>query len=68
MYVHICSGHYNNVTCVCQLIGIKLPGGPFFGGGGGCHGDGIRHYVPYVFVVVLYARHLPHSPFEIPRN
>ena len=36
------------------------------GGGGG--GDGIRHYVPHVFVVVLHARHLPPSPFEISRK
>ena len=25
-YACVCSGHYNYVTCVCQLIGIKLPG------------------------------------------
>ena len=29
---------------------------------------GIRHYVPHVFVVILHARHLPHSSFEISRN
>ena len=37
-------------------------------GGGYGGGDGIRHYVPHVFVVVLHTRHLPPSSFEISRS